>query len=154
MRHADRLACVAVVAFLAATSLHAQTTQGRTTTTVPRLVRVTGTLNAGGGVPAPAEIITFAIYADENGGTPLWQETQNVVMEASGHYTALLGSTSADGLPLDVFTASDARWLGVHVQRVGAAPRAVGERAVRAARVGRRDPRRPATFGVSAGGGR
>jgi len=30
-------------------------------------------------------------------GSPLWVETQNIQAEANGHYTALLGSASAEG---------------------------------------------------------
>ncbi|HJZ78104.1 MAG TPA: hypothetical protein VKE51_40535, partial [Vicinamibacterales bacterium] len=63
--------------------------------------------------------MTFAIYADETGGDPLWQETQNVTVMSDGQYSALLGSASSDGLPLDVFKSTADRWLGVRVERVG-----------------------------------
>ena len=29
---------------------------------------------------APIETVTFSIYAEETGGAPLWQETQNVTV--------------------------------------------------------------------------
>jgi hypothetical protein len=59
--------------------------------------------------------ITFAIYKDQYEGASLWMETQNVQADARGNYTVQLGATRSDGLPLELFTASDARWLGVTV---------------------------------------
>jgi hypothetical protein len=58
---------------------------------------------------------TFAIYQDQYDGTPLWMETQNVTTDAKGNYTAQLGATKPDGLPLDLFTTGNARWLGVRI---------------------------------------
>jgi len=34
----------------------------------------------------------------------------------SGHYSALLGSSSAIGIPVDVFSDGEARWLGVQAK--------------------------------------
>jgi hypothetical protein len=65
------------------------------------------------------EIVTLAIYADETGGTPLWQETQRVTIETQGRYSILMGSTLPDGLPMDVFASGGARWLGLHFERPG-----------------------------------
>jgi hypothetical protein len=36
--------------------------------------------------------VTFSLYKDQQGGSPLWVETQNAQADAAGHYTALLGS--------------------------------------------------------------
>jgi hypothetical protein len=63
--------------------------------------------------------VTLAIYAEETGGTPLWQETQDVAVDADGRYTVLLGATLTDGLPLDLFASGDARWLGRRFERPG-----------------------------------
>jgi hypothetical protein len=105
---------------LSATALHAQQAPSPAVTTVPRLVRVTGTWVPANGLPAaPVETVTLAIYAEETGGTPLWQETQYVAVDAGGRYTVLLGSTQADGLPLDLFASGDARWLGRRFERPG-----------------------------------
>jgi hypothetical protein len=49
----------------------------------------------------------------------VWQETQNVTVSPDGQYSALLGATLPDGLPVDVFTSQDKRWLEVHVERSG-----------------------------------
>lgn len=59
--------------------------------------------------------ITFSVYKDQSGGSPLWFETQNVTADAKGNYTVQLGATLPEGLPLDVFTSGEARWLGVRI---------------------------------------
>ncbi len=59
--------------------------------------------------------VTFSIYKDQYEGAPLWIETQNVQANAKGNYVAQLGATTPDGLPLELFTSGDARWLGVRV---------------------------------------
>jgi hypothetical protein len=59
--------------------------------------------------------ITFALYKDEQGGAPLWLETQNVQADAPGHYTALLGSATADGVPLSVFSSAEAHWISTQI---------------------------------------
>jgi len=43
--------------------------------TVPHVVRLSGTFRSADGVPAAVEKVTLSIYADETGGTPLWEET-------------------------------------------------------------------------------
>jgi hypothetical protein len=118
MRVAGRLSSVILLCALASSLAHAQTPQALSES-VPRVIRISGTVRPANGSPVPVEIVTFAIYADETGGTPLWQETQNVTVSGDGQYTTLLGATLPDGLPLDVFTSKDGRWLGVHVERAG-----------------------------------
>ncbi len=84
---------------------------------VLRLVRFGGVLRDASGGPRSGVVgLTFTLYAEQAGGTPLWVETQNVQLDESGRYTALLGVTSREGLPLELFTTQDARWLGVQVQ--------------------------------------
>jgi len=81
---------------------------------VPRLINLNGVFRPADGQPiAGAETVTFAIYADESGGTPIWQETQQVTPDASGRYTVLLGATKTEGVPLEVFASGEARWLGM-----------------------------------------
>jgi hypothetical protein len=60
--------------------------------------------------------ITFLLYKDQQGGAPLWMETQNVQPDATGRYSLQLGATKSGGLPTDMFTSGEARWLGVQVQ--------------------------------------
>ena len=117
-RFTCRLCSGFVLCIVGAAALRAQTPP-TTATTVLRVIRVNGALQLASGSPAPVEIVTFAIYADETDGAPLWQETQNVVVSRDGQYTALLGSTMPEGVPLDVFTSQDKRWLAVSVERSG-----------------------------------
>ena len=88
--------------------------------TVPRLVRFSGVVKAAGSEKAATVSLTFSLYQGQDGGTPLWAETQNVQVDGQGRYTALLGATQPDGLPLDLFTTGQARWLGVQPELPGA----------------------------------
>lgn len=83
---------------------------------------------ADGKSPAGVANVTLAIYADESGGSPLWQETQSIDVDSSGRYTLLLGVTEAKGIPLDVFASGEARWLGMAWEPwAGPAPRRCAE---------------------------
>jgi len=81
---------------------------------IPQQVRYTGALPSRGGTTVEA---VFRIYADAEGGEPLWAETQRVSIDATGIYTILLGGASAQGLPQSVFAKGQARWLGVSVEQ-------------------------------------
>jgi hypothetical protein len=74
---------------------------------------------ADGAPTAPVESVTLSVYRDEKGGRPLWQETQHVVVDASGRFNVLVGSSTQDGIPADLFTQGEPRWLGVLVNRLG-----------------------------------
>jgi hypothetical protein len=114
-----RIVIAPVLALMSLTPLLAQEMSA---TAIPHLVRFTGTFHPANGLPVgPTESATFSIYADEHGGTPLWQETQNVALDADGHYTAALGETQNDGVPLNLFTANAPRWVGVMFNRPGEA---------------------------------
>ncbi|HEY2434065.1 MAG TPA: tail fiber domain-containing protein [Vicinamibacterales bacterium] len=81
---------------------------------MPRLITVTGTYQPASGQPAPASaVVTLAVYTDPTGGTALFQETQDVTLDASGRYAVQLGATQPDGLPLALFAEGQERWLGV-----------------------------------------
>ncbi len=85
-------------------------------TTVPRLVHFSGTATDLNGNPLSGVVgITFLLYAEQTGGAPLWLETQNVQAGANGHYSVLLGSTKPEGLPAELFTSEQARWVGVQI---------------------------------------
>jgi hypothetical protein len=84
---------------------------------VPTLVAYSGVLkNTSGSAPSTITGITFLLYKDEQGGAPLWLETQNVTPDKAGHYTVQLGAASASGLPSDLFKTGEARWLAVQPQ--------------------------------------
>jgi hypothetical protein len=99
--------------------------QQASTTAVPNLINYSGTLVLSGGPGEPGKTIgvTFAIYRQEDGGAPIWLETQNVTPDSIGHYTVLLGSTRAEGIAADLFSTQEQRWLGVQVQGEAEQPR-------------------------------
>jgi hypothetical protein len=86
---------------------------------IPRLVKFSGSVSGVTGSPS----VVFALYKDATGGAPLWQEVQSVTLDSTGHYTALLGARSHSGIPLEVFSSNEARWLGVTVQGQPEQPR-------------------------------
>jgi hypothetical protein len=105
-----------LILFICAAMNAQQTATSSTATVVPRLVNFSGRAISVQGSPVTGIAgITFAIYKDQSGGSPLWIETQNVNSDAKGSYTVQLGATTAEGLPLDLFTSGEARWLGVRV---------------------------------------
>jgi len=57
--------------------------------------------------------LTFAIYEEQFGGVPLWQESQSVVPDKDGAFSVLLGSTTTEGIPQAVFSANRALWLSM-----------------------------------------
>jgi len=111
-----RIVTIGVACIVSGASLSAQ--QVQPSLRVPRLVRVGNTFHPANGLSiSPVESVTFSIYHDEQGGTPLWSETQNVAVDPDGRYSALMGSTLPDGIPLDLFASEEPRWLGVQFNR-------------------------------------
>ena len=104
-----RLSLIAAVCSFPVAGLAQQTaTAGASTvstnTVVPKLVSYGGTLADVSGKPLSSVVgVTFSLYKESQGGTPLWIETQNVQPNKSGHYSIMLGSTTSQGLPEDVF---------------------------------------------------
>ena len=93
-----------VVSALAQT---AATNTNLASTEVPRLIKFSGVAKDEAGKPKTGLVgVTFSLYKDQEGGSPLWVETENVQADASGHYTALLGSATADGVPLSLFSCT------------------------------------------------
>lgn len=83
-------------------------------TNVQRLLKFSGTLaSSERGGTAGKVTLRFAIYDAPYGGKASWQETQDVNLDAQGHYTALLGDTNPGGLPASVFSTGEAQWLEV-----------------------------------------
>jgi hypothetical protein len=114
---------ISVSCFLAAAQQSATT---QSSAPVPRLVNFTGKAADAQGKPiAGIAGVTLAIYKDQYEGAPLWLETQNVQADAKGNYTVQLGATKPAGLPLDLFSSGDARWLGVRVNGGEEQPRVV-----------------------------
>src|SRR3954469_7606539 len=89
-------------------------------TSVPRLINITGVFRpADGQAPATVESVTLSIYADPEGGTPLWQETQSVTLDERGRYSLLLGAAQPGGIPSELFGSTEAHWLGTRCEGAG-----------------------------------
>jgi hypothetical protein len=87
---------------------------------VPRFVKFAGVLKSEAALShAGVVAIKFVIYDDPNAGNALWQEVQNTQLDAEGRYEVMLGVTAPDGMPMDIFTSGEPRWLGVRVVRPG-----------------------------------
>ncbi len=81
-----------------------------------RLLKFSGTLTDVSGKPLGGVVgVTFLVYKDEHGGAPLWLETQNVQADAAGHYSALLGNATVDGMPFSLFRSAEVRWISTQI---------------------------------------
>jgi hypothetical protein len=91
---------------------------------LPHLVRFASSVKDLSGNPLTGVVgITFALYSQPTGGAALWLETPNITADSNGRYVALLGSTKPEGLPTDLFTSEQARWVGVQVSGQAERPR-------------------------------
>jgi hypothetical protein len=78
---------------------------------VPHLVRYQGYAADSNGVALEGQYnMTFRIYDAPNGGTKLWEETQNSVPMSKGNFSVLLGQVTALNLTFD----KDC-WLAIQV---------------------------------------
>jgi hypothetical protein len=84
---------------------------------VPPLIQFSNVATDEGGSSLSGVVsITFSLYNSQQGGEPLWVETQNnVQLDATGHYSVQLGITKPAGVPTTLFTTGEARWLGVRI---------------------------------------
>ena len=112
------------------TALQSPATPAETTSpslsTGLRLIRFSGrALDATGQPVTGMAGVTFAIYEGQNGGAPLWQETQNLSTDSNGRFSALLGVASPEGISTELFSNGDERWLAVltHSPGVSEQPR-------------------------------
>jgi hypothetical protein len=91
---------------------------------VPRLLKFQQVLRDSTGAPYTGVIaVRFSIYANSESGSPLWQETQNVDVDRQGHFEVVLGSSTSQGMPLNLFPAGESRWIGVQPLLPGAEER-------------------------------
>jgi hypothetical protein len=100
------LTCLALLIF---SLIAVSPAQPASTTAVPNLINYSGTLHPPSGLTAPGSAfgVTFAIYRQQDGGAPLWLETQNVTPDPTGHSSVQLGSTRAEGIPADLFNTQE-----------------------------------------------
>ena len=118
MRQVFVASAVFVLLFLSPTRGVAQSSQDASLS-VPRLITITGVYRpADGKPPAAIETVTLSVYADAEGGAPLFQETQQVTLDDRGRYSIVLGAAHADGIPSSIFAAGG-QWLGTVFERTG-----------------------------------
>ncbi|HLW89146.1 MAG TPA: tail fiber domain-containing protein, partial [Terriglobales bacterium] len=117
--------CVVVGLLSLVLSLAAQTSSSSfASAQVPPFIQFSGVAGDVYGKPLTGVVgVTFYLYQEQQGGAPLWMETQNVQPDKTGHYSVLLGSTTSQGLPASIFTSGEAHWLGVQVQGQDEQPR-------------------------------
>jgi hypothetical protein len=85
-----------------------------------RFVKFQGVLKNHGGERVTGIVgVLFAIYEQQEGGPPLWQEVQNVEADDRGHFTAVVGATRSEGILPALFDAAKTRWLGNQVMLPG-----------------------------------
>ena len=83
---------------------------------IPGLINYNGVLkDINGKALTDITGVTFALYKEEQGGAPVWIETQNITPDKSGRYTVTLGVTKAEGSLADSFSNGEPRWLGVQI---------------------------------------
>src|SRR5215472_16525683 len=114
--------------FLLSFALFATSTMGQKAATpnakVPDLINFSGTLTDLNGNPLTGvQGVTFLLYKEEQGGAPVWIETQNITPDKNGKYTVTLGSTKLDASLSDSFANGEARWLGVQISGQEQQPR-------------------------------
>ena len=81
---------------------------------VPRVIQFSGVLNDSAGQPLTGvQGVAFALYREQQGGAPLWIESQNVAADEYGRFAALLGAMTSGGVPVELFSSGEPRWLGV-----------------------------------------
>ncbi len=115
-----RVACLSLLALCRCTYAAAQTANS----IVPSIVRFSSSASDVNAKPLHgATALTFRLYQQQQGGSPLWSETQNVQLDIDGRYTVLLGSSTASGFPVNLFERSQAGWLGVQAQGEQEQPR-------------------------------
>jgi hypothetical protein len=110
---------IAVLSLALATAAAQQTgsSAGTPSQTVPPLIQLSNVAtDEGGNTLSGVVSITFSLYGSQQGGEPLWSETQNnVQLDSTGHYSVELGITKQNGVPTTLFTNGEARWLGVQI---------------------------------------
>ena len=122
-----RLAC-AVVGFLSLVLSLAAQTAGSSSISAqvpPPLIQFSNVATDEGGNSMSGVVdITFSLYNSQQGGEPLWTETQNnIQLDSTGHYSVQLGITQPNGVPTTLFTTGEARWLGVQIAEQPEQPR-------------------------------
>lgn len=90
---------------------------------IPHDVAVQGLLTTTGGQPATDGTYTLqvGVYADAQGGAPVWKEVLVAVPVSDGRFAVRLGAAGDPTLPASVF--AQPRWVGVAVEGEPELPR-------------------------------
>ncbi len=97
-------------------ALSQQRVEARSPTVVPNLISHTGILRDDSRrLVVGISTVTFLLYAESEGGLPLWLETQSVTSDESGYYQVQLGATSPGGFPTRLLTGGGVHWLAVQL---------------------------------------
>jgi len=116
MSLSKKLLAILVTVSVLCINVTSQKSNSTTSSVVPQLVNFSGRTADNNGKPITGTVgMTFAIYKDQAGSSPLWMETQNVQADAKGNYTVQLGANSSQGILLELFASGEARWLGVRI---------------------------------------
>jgi hypothetical protein len=108
------LVMVGLITFVLPSRAQCPNATNMCTAGVPHFVKFSGVLKNAAGAPRTGILsIKFVIYGDSTQGTPLWQEVQNAQVDQQGRYEVMLGATSSEGIPMELFTSGEQRWLGV-----------------------------------------
>jgi len=118
------LCSMTVSGFAQDTKAAAGTTTSTANGVIPSLINYSGVLRDSSGRPLTGITgVTFLLYRDEQGGVPLWIETQNITPDKTGKYSVNLGATKLESSLSDSFANSEARWLGVQISGQAEQPR-------------------------------
>lgn len=103
-------------------------------TAVPNVIAYSGRLHlasTAGSVANPFGV-TFSIYRQQDGGAPIWLETQNVSVDNGGRFRVLLGRTRAEGIPASLFSAQEERTnsVGRQIKKEGKTVTSASEPAI------------------------
>ena len=143
-KHMNRLSTWALFSALMITSTLATAQAPGDGAVVPPMVNFSGTLTDVHNKPLTDLVgVSFSLYKESQGGAPLWVETQNVQPDKGGHYKAMLGSATSQGLPSCPVCLGGSSLARRTCSRTrGPATRSAAERAVCVEGLGRRNPRR------------
>jgi hypothetical protein len=111
---------LAIIPLICQAQCTSDTSTSACTRGIPHFVKFGGMIRSQDSSSRPGIVtVKFVIYDDYKAGNALWQEIQNVQLDSDGRYDVMLGSTAPDGMPTDIFTSGDPRWLGAQVVRPG-----------------------------------
>jgi hypothetical protein len=97
-------------------STAAQAAQMKTNIDPPHVLKLRGVLRDHNGKRlAGVEGVLFAVYEQQEGGAPLWQEVQNVEVDNQGRFAVLVDPITNGGIRPELFGPEKGIWLGKQV---------------------------------------